>query len=86
MNATTDRHPAATRRHHDALWYAFGMEDARRETNPGEVIDCFGFAEFARAEADRYHSQECVSLDSVQGQWKRWIARHDARNANDPTL
>ena len=63
---TPTDHPSTVRRYEQALWYAFGIEDAT-----GERIDAFAFAQEAARQARRYYAEEACTLSSVQDQWKR---------------
>lgn len=69
----------ADHRYGEALWYAFGAEDTMRAIGglTHTKVDPFGFATFAKDESYLFYMEKVTSLDSVQGQFQRWLERQD---------
>lgn len=57
---------AVTHRWYQALWYAYGRKDA------GQEVDASAFADFARTEAEQYHSGTTHYLDGIMEQYRRF--------------
>jgi len=60
-----------------ALWYAWGREDAGdrrlRDATSARVLP-FDFAAFAAAECEAYVREDVCSLDNIGGQYGRYVA------------
>ena len=68
----------ARRRYEQALWYAWGRDDAgdhalAHHRTAHAVGDDFAFAEFAAREAEQYERQEVTSLENIGAQWRRFV-------------
>jgi hypothetical protein len=60
-----------------ALWWAWGREDAgdrRLRDASGERVLAFDFADFAAAECLAYVREDVCSLDNIGGQYGRYVA------------
>lgn len=73
----------ARRRYEQALWYAWGRQDAgdqalARHRSPHHIGDDFLFAEYAAMEAEQYENQRRTMLDNIGAQYRRFVAELDS--------
>jgi hypothetical protein len=75
-NTDERAHQAAHERHREALWYAWGREDAGdrrlRDASTSRVL-ALTFADFAATEAQAYASERVSSLAPVHDQYERFV-------------
>jgi hypothetical protein len=82
---TTSTEPISVRggerartRYHQALWYAWGRQDAgdaalAAHRTSHAVGDDFAFAEMAAREAQQYDEQQRTSLENIGAQYRRFV-------------